>query len=104
MAGNVPSLQERDPVRINQAIRDLFAGRSNAVGTVTLAANVASTTVSALNCGADSKVFLFPATADAASELGGGSCYVSAVDAGGFTIAHANNANTNRTFYWLALG
>ncbi len=50
MAGNVPHLKEVRPIRINQALRDLFEGRSNAVGSVTLATSAASTVVTAINC------------------------------------------------------
>jgi hypothetical protein len=87
-----------------QSIRDLFAGRSNAVGTVTLTANAASTTVAALNVGASSRVFLSPTTANASAEFGNGTIRISAVTSGGFTITHANNAQNDRTLYWLALG
>jgi dihydrodipicolinate synthase/N-acetylneuraminate lyase len=104
MSGNVPSLTERNPVRIMQAIRDLFAGRSNAVGTCTLTANAASTVVTATNCGADSKVFLTPTTANAAAEIGNGTLRVSAVAGGSFTLSHANNAQNDRTYYWGAFG
>ena len=45
MSGNVPIPTEKDPYKIARAIRELFEGRSNAVGSFTLAANAASTTV-----------------------------------------------------------
>lgn len=104
MAGNVPAITETNLTRILQAIRDLFAGRSNAVGEVTLSANQASTSISALNVGPDTKVFLMPTTANASAEFGNGTIYVSAVGSGSFTITHANNAQTDRIFYWVALG
>lgn len=104
MAGNVPHLHERNPIRVLQAIRDLFAGRSNAVGEMTCTQNVATTVVTAINCGADSKVFLFPMTANAAAELGAGTIYVGTVANGTFTVTHANNATASRTFFWVALG
>ena len=44
MSGNVPALTEKNPVRIVQAIRDLFAGRSNAANQFTLTANTTTTT------------------------------------------------------------
>lgn len=103
MAGNIPAITERDPTRINQAIRDLFAGRSNAVGTVTLTASDTTTAVEALNVGADSRVFLQATTANASAALLAG-LYVSAVAAGGFTITHASDAATDQTFFWVALG
>ncbi len=95
---------ERDLFRIVNVVIALMQGRSNATGGITLDANATSTTVTAPNCGAGSAVFLFPSTAHAASELAGGSLYVSSVAAGSFTIAHANNAQPDRTFFYVALG
>lgn len=104
MAGNPPHLYEERPFRIVTAIRDLFEGRSNAVGTVTLTASTTTTTVTNLTSGADSKIFLFPTTANGSAELAAGGCYISATAQGSFTITHANNAQTDRTFFWCALG
>lgn len=104
MAGNVPGVGEVRPQRLAQGIRDLFAGRSNAVGTVTLTASSATTVVTALNVGADSRVFLMATTANAAAEAGGTALRISSVGSGTFTITHANNSQTDRTFFWVALG
>jgi 3-deoxy-D-arabino-heptulosonate 7-phosphate (DAHP) synthase len=102
MSGTLVHIAEQDQVKQNQAIRDLFAGRSNAVGTVTLTAGAASTAVTAINCGAASRVFLFPKTANAAAIVA--ATYVSSVGQGTFTITHTNNANADKTFFWVALG
>lgn len=104
MAGNVPNPKEASTHRIVQAVRELFQGRSNAVGTVTLEAGGTSTSVVAINCGSDSKIFITPTTANAAAEVGAGGLYVSSVSAGAFVLTHANNAQTDRTFYYVALG
>jgi hypothetical protein len=104
MSGNVPSPSEKDVYKLSRAIRELFEGRSNAVGSCTLTANVASTIVKAANCGAGSAVLLTPTSAHAATEVGNGTIYVSAVASGSFTIVHANNAQTDRTFLYAALG
>ena len=104
MSGVILHIAEKDQTRQNQAIRDLFAGRSNAVGTVTLTASVATTTVTAINCGLGSRVFLMPTTANASAEFGNGTIRISAVANGSFTITHANNAQTDRTLFWVALG
>src|SRR5262245_9446550 len=98
MSGNVPSPTERHPYRIVQAIRELFEGRSNAVGAFTLTANAASTTVIAPNCGSGSTVLCSPRTANAAAELGNGTMYVATVANGAFTVTHANNAQNDRSF------
>lgn len=102
MAGNVPHPGETSTPRIVQAIRDLFAGRSNAVGEVTLTASDTTTTVTALNVGPDSKIFLMPKTANAKDDFA--SCWISAVDQGAFTITHPSDADTDKTFFWVALG
>ena len=97
---------DADPRKIVSAIRQLAEGRSNAVGSVTLATGAATTIVPAPTCGAEAKVFLFPATASAAAEFGNGTLYVKATDitAGQFVVTHANNAQIDRTFFWLAIG
>jgi hypothetical protein len=102
MAGNVPDLGETALSRIVQAIRELFEGRSNAVGTVTLTAGAASTVVTSETCGDESVVVLSPLTANAAAALGTTS--ISVVTNGSFTIAHANNAQTDRSFGYVAIG
>lgn len=86
----------------NFVIRQLIEGRSNAVGQCTLAANATSTTVAAINCGANSAVFLFPKTAHAAAIMT--STYVSGVSARQFVVSHPSNANTDKDFYFVCLG
>lgn len=92
--------------RVVAAVRGLAAGRSNAAGHVTLAANAATTTVKAPNCGADSEVFLFQKSANAAAEIGSGTIYIlpANITAGQFIITHANNAQDDRTFSYVCLG
>jgi len=104
MSALVIAPDEKDARKIATAINQLAQGRSNAVGTLTLTVNVASTVVIAKNCGAGSVVLLSPATAHAAAELAAGTLYVSAVGNGSFTLTHANNAQTDRTFGFVAIG
>jgi hypothetical protein len=104
MSALVLSPQEKDGFKIVAAINQLAQGRSNAVGSVTLAANAASTTVVAPNCAAGSAIFLFPQSANAAAEWKNGTLWVAGVSKQQFTIAHANNAQTDRLFFWVALG
>jgi hypothetical protein len=89
---------ERDAYRIVRAIRELFEGRRNTTGTLTLTASATSTLVKHLNFGIDSVPRLMPATPNAATELGNGTIYVSARANGSFTLTHANNAQTDRIF------
>jgi hypothetical protein len=104
MSGNVPASGERDLFRIVRGIRDLFEGRSNAVGSFTLTANAATTIVTAPNCGAGCTISVQPTTANAAAEIGNGTMYIGAVNNGSFVVTHANNAQADRTFLYVALG
>lgn len=89
-----------------QSIQQLSAGRSNAVGTVTLTASATSTTVTDQNCAAGSTVTPIPATAHAAAEWGNGTLFipVATIVNGSFVIQHANNSQTDRTFRYAIVG
>lgn len=102
MSVYVPALTETNPAKLALAIQQLAAGRSNAVGTVTLATGAASTTVVDANCAIGTTPILTPATANAAAEVP--TLYVSAVANGSFTIAHTNSATTGRTFRYALYG
>lgn len=104
MSGSTLRPNETDPQVIVSAIRQLFWGRSEAGGVVTLAVNATSTTVPAVNCGSSSGIFLFPQTADAAAGLA--TTYVGPADIkrGAFTIHHTSSAVADRSFWWIALG
>jgi len=93
---------EKDPAKFAIAIQQLYAGRSNATGSVTLAAGAASTVVSPPNCAPQSAVFLFPKTASGSAALA--TTFISAVGKQSFTISHANNAQTDRSFFYVCLG
>ena len=98
----VPDTNERDLSIYALSLQQLASGRSNATGSVTLATGATSTTVSAANCAPGSAVFLFPRTANAAAALSG--TFVGTVGKQTFTITHASNAQTDRTFFYVCLG
>jgi len=102
MSGRNVATTEKDPRNFAIAIQQLFQGRSYAVGVCTLAAGATSTVVAAPNCAAASQVFLFPTTADAAAALA--STFISSVGQQTFTVSHANNAQVDRIFAYVALG
>ncbi|CCE04132.1 conserved hypothetical protein [Bradyrhizobium sp. STM 3843] len=104
MTAFVPGITETDLKKIVLALQQLAAGRSNAVGSITLATGASSTVVNDKNCAAGSTPILTPTTAAAATELGNGTIYVSAVANGTFTISHANSATAGRTFLYALLG
>ena len=87
------------------AIRELIRGRSNAVTTITLTANVTTTTYAGPNVNENAEAFLSPKTANAAAALA--TTYTSITRIAGVptvTITHANAASTDRTFALAILG
>lgn len=104
MTSLIVGTTEKDMTKFALAIQQLAQGRSNANGSVTLALNEATTTVTAPNCASGSTVLLFPMTANAAAEFGNGTVYVSTVSNGSFVVTHANSATASRTFRWVAIG
>lgn len=104
MAGNVPSVQEKNIVRIVQSIRDLFEGRSNATGMVRLRANEVTTVVKAPTLGLQGLIFMFPMSATAAAVVTGTYVLPSDIRRGEFTVNHPSDANTDKDFAYVALG
>jgi hypothetical protein len=100
----VPGITETDLKKIVLALHQLAAGRSNAVGAVTLTPSVGSTVVTDQNCAVGTTPILTPTTANAAAEMGNGTMYVSAVANGSFTITHANAGTLGRTFLYALHG
>jgi hypothetical protein len=96
------STNETDLTKINRAIQQLEQGRLNVAGSCTLTPGATTTTVKAPNCGAGSQVLLTAKTANAAAALA--TSYLSAVANGSFTISHASNAQTDRSFGYACLG
>lgn len=90
---------QRDVYEIVNSLRD---GKVNSTGSVTLTASSATTTVSDLRAGQDSVILFMPTTANAAAAIGG--LYVSSRGKQTFTLTHANNAQTDRTFSYAVLG
>lgn len=66
------------------------------IGTLTLAANAASTTLTDVRLTASSVISLMPTTANAAAALA--TTYVGTRAIGSATITHANAATTDRIF------
>src|SRR4051812_28629897 len=104
MTVRVVDRNEKDLSKLTLAINELASGRSNATGVFTLAAGVATTAVTAPTCAGGSVPMLVPTTSNAAAEIGNGTLYVSAIGRGSFTVSHANNGQTDRTFSFACLG
>lgn len=117
MTIQTPSVDDKDVSKSNLAIQQLASGRSNSNGTVTLTQNSAttvvttrpgtvmpaSTTPSGVAIPA-SHITLTPLTANAATEFGAGTWYISSVGVDTFTITHVNSATASRTFSYAVTG
>ena len=100
----LPAITETDQKKINLSIQQLGAGRSNAVGAVTLTANAASTVVSDNNVAVGSTISLMPTTANAAAALATTYIPTATIVNKSFTITHANNAQVDKTFRYAIVG
>lgn len=102
-ARRLPSTGTATPRDIAEAVNNIFAGRLDAVGEVTLTHGTTTTAVTDIRCTKNSCVILSPITANGAAEIGAGGMYISTYGDGTFTITHANNAQTDRTFRYVVL-
>lgn len=92
---NLPPGGSSDPRTVADAIRDANVGQT---GEVTLTESAATTVVNDPRVDSLSSAVTFsPTTANAAAEVGNGTMYITYGD-GSFTLTHANNAQTDRTF------
>ncbi len=82
----------------------IMGGKTANFREVTLTASVASTVVTDQRCTTGSVILFDPTTANAATELYGATMYVGTRRKGSFTITHANNAQTDRTFRYIVVG
>ena len=106
MTAYVPEINETDLKKIVLSLQQLAAGRSNSVGMVTLTQNSATTVVTTRTgtCAPGSVPILIPTTANAATEFGAGTWYISSVGKDTFTITHVNSATASRTFLYVIVG
>lgn len=84
------------------AINGLIDGKLNVLGSVTLRASQTTTTVSDNKFESNMVPYLMATTANGAAALT--NVYLSARDKGSFTLTHANNAQTDRSFLYVRLG
>ena len=80
----------------------LIDGQSNAIGELTLTANAASTVIADLRVGINARILLMPTTANAAAALT--TTYIGTVGKQTFTVTHANDAQTDKTFKYSIVG
>lgn len=96
----------RHAAEVARGVRLLFQGKTNNTGSVTLAANVTTTTLTDPRLTVDSVVTFDPLTANAAAELAAGTFYALSANRNNltWTLTHANAASTDRTFRYVIVG
>lgn len=114
-APRVNTAQTLDELRtktdeIARAVNLAMSGKVNAVNNhefpLTLTAGAASTVLTDPRLSATSVVLFDPQTANAAAEQAAGTMYVLTANRriGAWTVTHANNGQTDRTFAYLIIG
>jgi hypothetical protein len=91
-----------DQRQIALVVRNAMDGKINSTGSVTLTASSTTTLVEDSRAGGDSVILFMPTTANAAAEQT--TMFVSVRAKQSFTITHANNSQTDRTFSYVILG
>ena len=89
---------------ISQVVNNILDGKLNSTGSVTLTASAATTAVTDFRAGNESVILFMPTTANAAAEQAAGGFYVSSRGKQTFTLSHANNTQTDRTFDYIVIG
>lgn len=87
-------------------VRSIRQGKLDCTGSITLTANAATSTLTDPRLAQQSKLLLFPNTANASAEIGAGTIYITAANKnkGSWVITHANNAQADRTFDYVIVG
>ena len=100
-----PIFDFSDPIETLRAIFDAVQlhnrGKFNVTGTLTLAANQTTTTITDTRVGPNSFIQLMPTTENAGGEVG---WWISSRGKQTFEITHANDSRTDRTFTFVILG
>jgi hypothetical protein len=95
-----PEVQHRQ--LLAEVINKIITGRANNTGSLTLTAGAATTTVIDPAFESSMVPVLVATTANAATATA--NVYVSARANGSFTLTHANNGQTDRTFLYVRWG
>ena len=93
-----------NPRQISQVVNNILDGKVNSTGSFTCATSAASTVVTDFRAGKQSIILFMPTTANAATEVGNGTIFVSARNKQSFTVTHANNSQADRSFGYAILG
>lgn len=92
------------PRDVSRAINQVINGKLNSVGSVTLNASSATTTVANALVSKSSAIIFAAQTANAAAIAMPYVTQANITEGTGFVITHASNGNTDKTFSYAILG
>ena len=93
-----------NPRDVSFVVNNIMNGKINSTGTLTCTASAATTAVTDQRAGKTSVILLMPLTANAATEQGNGTIFVSTRADKSFTVTHANNSQSDRNFAYVIIG
>lgn len=96
--------EANNPREIAQVVNGVLDGKLNSTGLVTLTASSTTTAVTDYRASSTSIILLMPTTANASSEIGNGTIFISTRAKQSFTLTHANNSQADRTFGYCIIG
>jgi len=92
-----------DPRSVAEVVNQAMNGKTNNIGSITLAsASATSTTLSDARIGTDSVIVLMPKTSNAAAWMN--IVYVSAQTNSSATLSHSANTAADRSYAYLVVG
>ena len=87
---------------VSTSLNNTINGKLNSTGTITLAANATTTTLTDARIGGNSVIIFMPTTANGRTALN--SLHISARSSGTATLTHANSTNTDQNLSYCVIG
>ena len=87
---------------VSTSLNNTINGKLNSTGTITLAANATTTTLTDARIGGNSVILFTPTTSNGATA--NANLFVSAKASGTATLTHASSSNTDQTFDYVVIG
>ena len=87
---------------VAEVVNGIMNGKTNNIGTTTLAQSSATTTLTDARIGAESVILFTPTSSHAAQEMA--HLYISAQTAGSATITHRNTGHNDLNFQYIIVG
>lgn len=91
-----------DQRAVAEVVNGIMDGKTNNIGTVTLAQSATTTTLTDARIGIDSVILFTPTASNAAQEMN--HLFISAQTAGSATITHRNTGHADLTFQYIIVG